>query len=83
MPVALHAHSWYSLLEGTSSPTALLARATAAGYAALALTDTNNLYGATAFAEEAKRPGARPLLGACLRQGRQHFRWFEKITVGL
>jgi DNA-directed DNA polymerase III PolC len=70
MPVSLHTHSWYSLLEGVSSPEALLRRAAALGYEALALTDTNNLYGAVAFAELARTLGVRPLLGACLRQER-------------
>ncbi len=70
MPVHLHTHSWYSLLEGASSPDALLDRAAEHGYAALALTDANNLYAATAFTEAANRRGVRPLLGACLRQNR-------------
>ena len=63
MPVALHTHSWYSLLEAVPSPEALLTRAAACGYTALALTDTNNLYGAVAFTELARRQGIRPLLG--------------------
>ncbi len=67
---SLHTHSWYSLLEGVSAPDALLARAAACGYAAVALTDSNNLYGAAAFVEAAKGRGVRPLLGACLRQHR-------------
>jgi DNA polymerase III subunit alpha len=70
MPVHLHTHSWYSLLEGASSPDALLDRAAAHGYTSLALTDTNNLYGASAFVESASRIGIRPLLGARLRQNR-------------
>jgi len=70
MPVSLHTHSWYSLLEGVSSPQALLAQAAALGYRALALTDTANLYGAVAFVAQAFRHGVRPLLGACLRQQR-------------
>jgi DNA-directed DNA polymerase III PolC len=70
MPVALHTHSWYSLLEGVSSLEALLARAAGGGYTALALTDTSNLYGAVPFVEQASRHGIRPLLGACLRQSR-------------
>ncbi len=69
-PVPLHVHSWYSLLEGTSSPEALLDRAAACGYSALALTDANNLYGAMAFVEAAVQRGIRPILGACLRQNR-------------
>jgi DNA polymerase-3 subunit alpha/error-prone DNA polymerase len=70
MPVSLHTHSWYSLLEGASSLEALLDRAGACGYTSLALTDTNNLYGAVAFTDRAHRRGIRPLLGACLRQHR-------------
>jgi len=70
VPVHLHTHSWYSLLEGASGPDALLDRAAEHGYAALALTDSNNLYAATTFAEAAKRRGIRPLFGACLRQNR-------------
>jgi error-prone DNA polymerase len=71
MPASLHTHSWYSLLEGTASPAALLARAAACGYTALALTDTNNLYGAAAFVDAALGLGVRPLLGACLRLQRE------------
>src|SRR5262245_18312693 len=63
MPTPLHTHSWYSLLEGVSGPEALVARAEAGGYTALALTDTNNLYGAVGFVELAYRQGLRPLLG--------------------
>jgi DNA-directed DNA polymerase III PolC len=70
MPVSLHTHSWYSLLEGVSGPEALLARAAAGGCTALALTDTNNLCAAVPFVEQASRHGIRPLLGACLRQHR-------------
>jgi DNA-directed DNA polymerase III PolC len=66
----LHTHSWYSLLEGVSSPEALAARARHCGYDALALTDTNNLYGAVPFVEAARRRGITPILGACLRQQR-------------
>ena len=68
MPVSLHTHSWYSLLEATSSPAALLKRAAHCGYRTLALTDTNNLYGAMNFVLEAEHHGIRPLLGACLRR---------------
>ena len=57
--------------KGWTLPKALLARAAACGYAALALTDSNNLYGAVAFTEAARHHGVRPILGACLRHGRQ------------
>src|SRR5947207_5396608 len=67
----LHVHSHYSLLEGVDSLDALLARATACGYQDLALTDSNNLYGAVVFVEAARKYGVRPILGACLRHGRE------------
>jgi DNA-directed DNA polymerase III PolC len=70
MPVSLHTHSWYSLLEAVCSPEALVRHAASLGYNALALTDTNNLYGAVAFGELAFRHDLRPLFGACLRQHR-------------
>jgi DNA-directed DNA polymerase III PolC len=69
MPVSLHTHSWYSLLEGVSSPARLLTQAAQRGYHTLALTDTNNLNASVSFVEQASRHGLRPLLGACLRQG--------------
>ncbi|GBD35237.1 DNA polymerase III subunit alpha [bacterium HR36] len=66
--VALHVHSWYSLLEGVDAPERLWQRAAQCGYAALAFTDTNNLYGAVPIHELAWRYGVRPIFGACLRQ---------------
>src|SRR5262245_6598261 len=72
MPVSLRVHSWYSLLEGVSSLDTLLDRAVACGQTALALTDTNNLYGLVAFAEKAARRGVRPIFGAHLRHGSSH-----------
>src|SRR5438309_9300513 len=68
--VPCHVHSQYSLLEGVDDLDTLLERAAACGYTALALTDTNNLYGAVPFTERAPGYGVRPLLGACLRQHR-------------
>lgn len=70
MPVSLHNHSWYSLLEGPSSVESLVERALRCGYRALALTDSNNLLGAVTFSDLALRAGLRPLLGARLRQHR-------------
>jgi hypothetical protein len=58
--VSLHTVSFYSLLEGVDGPDALLRRAAEVGYDALALTDSNNLHGAVAFAEAARRHPVRP-----------------------
>ena len=45
----LHCHSYYSLLDGASSPEALIDRAAALGMPCLAITDHDGLYGAVAF----------------------------------
>ena len=62
--VHLHCHSNYSLLSGASSVVDLLARAKELGMSHLALTDTNNLYGAYAFCKAAEEMGIEPIVGA-------------------
>ncbi len=60
----LHVHSCFSFHDGADTPAALVARAAGLGYGALALTDTNGLYGAVPFGKAAKAAGIAPLLGA-------------------
>ncbi|MBV8183534.1 MAG: DNA polymerase III subunit alpha, partial [Hyphomicrobiales bacterium] len=61
--VHLHVHSSYSLLEG-ALPIAKLAKlARADKMPALALTDTNNLYGALEFSEKLAGEGIQPIIG--------------------
>lgn len=62
--VHLHVHSNFSFLDAGSSVQALLDRAKALGYDALALTDHNGLYGAVRFYKYAKRIGIKPIIGA-------------------
>jgi len=62
--VELHCHSSFSLLDGASTPEALIARAGDLGMDALALTDHDALYGAVPFATAARARGIRPILGA-------------------
>jgi len=62
--VELHAHSSFSLLDGVSSPEALVLQAVELGMPSLALTDHNALYGAVPFVEAATSHGIRPILGA-------------------
>jgi hypothetical protein len=64
----LHVHSHYSLLDGASSPEELCQRAAELGYTSLALTDTNNLYGALSFTVAAREAGLRPIIGAQITQ---------------
>ena len=60
----LHAHSYFSLLDGTSEPAELIRRASEVGIRALALTDHDAVYGVIPFAKAAKRNGIHPILGA-------------------
>ncbi|MEK6207458.1 MAG: error-prone DNA polymerase [Chloroflexota bacterium] len=65
--VELHTHSNYSFLDGASSVDDLADAAVEQGLDALALTDTNGLYGAVRFANAAKERGLRPIFGAELQ----------------
>jgi DNA-directed DNA polymerase III PolC len=69
--VHLHVHSCYSFHEGTDSPADLAARAARLGFRALALTDTNGLYGAVPFVKAAEEEGIAPILGVDLDGGRE------------
>jgi DNA-directed DNA polymerase III PolC len=62
--VHLHVHSDYSPMQGIATLEALCHAAHAQGSHALALTDTNGLYGAIRFIEVAQANGLRPILGA-------------------
>jgi DNA polymerase III alpha subunit len=69
--VPLRVRSHGSLLFGLASPEALVERALALGYRALALTDRDNLYLAVRFWQTARAAGLRPLLGAEITCGPQ------------
>src|SRR3982751_2572643 len=62
--VELHCHSSFSLLDGASTPEALVARAGDLGMDALALTDHDALYGAVPFVTAARARRIHPILGA-------------------
>ncbi|MDG2334215.1 MAG: error-prone DNA polymerase [Myxococcota bacterium] len=62
--IELRARSAFSFLEGASNPEALIERAEALGYPALALADRGGVYGAPRFHQAARRAGLRPILGA-------------------
>jgi len=65
--VPLRGHSYYSFLDSTMSPPALVALAKRNGLSAVALTDTGNLHGAVEFVQAAEEAGIKPILGAELR----------------
>src|SRR4051812_23693954 len=60
----LHAASAFSFLDGASLPEALVARAAALGYPALALLDRDGVYGAPRFHMAAKKAGLKAIIGA-------------------
>jgi len=61
--VHLHVHSFYSLLDGLSSPKKLIKRAKGLGMKALALTDHGVMYGVIEFYKICKEEGIKPLVG--------------------
>src|SRR3954471_4447854 len=61
--VELHAHSNHSFLDGASPVDDLVAAAKERGMDALALTDTNGLYGAVRFWNAANEAGIKPIFG--------------------
>ncbi|WP_375456357.1 DNA polymerase III subunit alpha, partial [uncultured Methylobacterium sp.] len=61
--VHLHVHSSYSLLEGALKVGDVVKAAVADRQPALALTDTDNLFGALEFSEKAAGAGIQPIAG--------------------
>src|SRR5688572_2593815 len=64
MYVELHASSAFSFLDGASLPEALVERAAALGYPALALLDRDGVYGAPRFHLAAQKAGIKAIIGA-------------------
>ena len=61
--VHLHVHSSYSLLEGALTIGRLADLAKADKQAALALTDTDNMFGALEFSDKLAGYGIQPIVG--------------------
>src|ERR671925_134812 len=64
--VHLHVHSSYSLLEGALTIARLADLAKADRQPALALTDTDNMFGAGEFSEKMAGAGVQPIVGFAL-----------------
>ncbi len=62
----LEVHSHFTLLGATPSVPELVSRARGDGMTHLALTDTNALYGAVAFARACREAGIQPVIGMTL-----------------
>ena len=61
--IHLRVHSAYSLLEGALQLGAIVGHAVKDASPAIAVTDTNNLFGALEFAQKATKDGIQPILG--------------------
>ena len=64
MYIELHAASAFSFLDGASLPEALVKRAAALDYPALALLDRDGVYGAPRFHKAAVAAGLKPIVGS-------------------
>jgi DNA polymerase III subunit alpha len=64
--VHLHVHSSYSLLEGALTIARLCELAKADHQPALALTDTDNMFGALEFSDKMAAAGVQPIVGCAL-----------------
>src|SRR3954469_21372755 len=64
--IHLHVHSSYSLLEGALTIAKLADLAKADQQPALALTDTDNMFGALEFSEKLAGAGIQPIVGCAL-----------------
>ncbi|MDB5532825.1 MAG: dnaE, partial [Hyphomicrobiales bacterium] len=64
--VHLHLHTSFSLREGALTIPKLISFAKADHMPALAITDTNNLFGALEFSEKVSKEGIQPIIGCHL-----------------
>jgi error-prone DNA polymerase len=62
--VELRGHTYFSLLQASASPEAMVARAKEIGMSALGITDCDSLAGAMRFWAAAKSAGIKPIFGA-------------------
>lgn len=67
--IPLNVRSWYSFLDSTLSPAAIVDLAVRHGLKAVALTDIGNLHGAAEFVQKAKAADIQAIIGAELRIG--------------
>ena len=67
--VPLRVRSYYTFLDSTLSPTAIVNLAKQNGMSTIALTDLGNLHGAVEFSQAARQAGIKPIIGTELRIG--------------
>lgn len=69
--IHLHLHSAYSLAEGAIKIPDLIQNISHLGHAAVAVTDTNNMFGALEFSLAAQKAGVQPIIGCQIRLGHE------------
>ncbi len=64
----LHVHTEYSMLDGASRLSELVAKAAADGQPAVGITDHGNMYGVLDFYQQCRDQGVKPIIGCELYQ---------------
>ncbi len=80
MFIHLRTHSAYSLLEGAIKVKDVVKLAKHNEMPAVAMTDTNNMFGALEFALEAVESGIQPIMGCQLRFIDKSIKGYEKVA---
>lgn len=78
----LHLHSNWSFLDGASTIDEYVEAAAGMGLKAIALTDTNALYGAVPFYRAARAAGIKPIIGACIEADGERAVFLAKDEAG-
>ncbi len=79
-PVHLRNHTHYSLLRALPDVSQLVKKASEYGYKSLAITDTDNMYGAIEFIKECKKNKIKPIIGAELKI-KSHNQYYDIVLI--
>lgn len=79
MFIHLRTHTAYSLLEGAIKVKDMVGLAKKHGMPAVAITDTNNMFGALEFALEAVEKGIQPIIGCQLTLKDPAFKGYDRV----
>ncbi|MCX8107725.1 MAG: PHP domain-containing protein, partial [Verrucomicrobiae bacterium] len=82
LPLPLVVRSYYSFLDSTLSPTAIVTWAQNHGSSAVAICDKHNLHGAVEFSFAARTAGLKPIIGAELDADGQPLWIYVENAVG-
>ena len=78
--VHLRVHTAYSLLEGAITLDSLVPTCKSLNMPAVAMTDSNNLFGALEFSQKCSQNGVQPIIGCQLDFDDSEFSAFEKFS---